>query len=169
VSDAATGEDLTSSAVLSVFLYNRWMPWSATRPQDFTSGGSYRFRFEKEGYYPQVYSLVVKPYQTVLNLDVRLVPQPGTLTLLSRVAGAEMLLNGSEYYLRGGRDGKFEKLAPLDIGNQQIQLSPGDYRLTVRRPPAQEKSLSFHLGPRGAVSLSISADSQGTLNVDMTR
>jgi len=80
-----------------------------------------------------------------------------------------MLLNGSEYYLRGGKDGKFEKLAPLDIGNQQIQLSPGDYRLTVRRPPATEKSVSFHLGPRGAVSLSIGSDSQGSLNVEMTR
>ena len=170
ISDAATGEDLTSSAVLSVFLYNHWMPWSATWPQDFTSGGSYRLRFEKEGYYPQVYSLVVKPYQTVLNLDVRLVPQPGTLTLVSHAAGAELLLNGSDYYLRGGKDGKFEKLASLDTGNQQIQLSPGDYRLTVRRPPAQEKSVNFHLSPRGAVSLSISFDPQrGSLNVEMTR
>ena len=145
------------------------MPWSATRPQDFTSGGSYRFRFEKEGYYPQIYSLVVKPYQTVLNIDVRLVPQPATLTLVSHAAGAELLLNGSEYYLRGGKEGKFERLAPLEAGNQQIQLSPGDYRLTVRRPPALEKSVSFHLGPRGAVSLSISSDAQGSLNVEMTR
>jgi hypothetical protein len=113
---------------------------------------------------------VIKPYQTVLNVDVRLVPQPATLTLLSHAAGAELLLNGSEYYLRGGKDGKFEKLAPLDTGNQQIQLSPGDYRLTIRRPPAQEKSVSFHLGPRGAVSVSVGFDpQQGSLNVEMTR
>jgi serine/threonine-protein kinase len=170
VTDSATGEDLTGSTVMSVFLYNRWMQWSATRTQDFTSGGSYRFRFEKEGYYPQVYSLVVKPYQTVLNIAVQLVPQPGTLTVLSRAPGAEMLLNGSEYYLSGGKDGRFEKLAPLDSGNRQMQLSPGDYRLTVRRPPAQEKSVSFHLGPRGTVSLSIGFDSQqGVLNVETTK
>ncbi len=170
VTDSATGEDLTSSAVLSVFLYNRWMPWSATRPQDFTSGGSYRFRFEMEGYYPQVYSLVVKPYQTVLSLDVRLVPQPGTLNLLSRAPGADLLLNGSEYYLRGGKDGRFEKLAPLETGNRQIQLAPGDYRLTVRRPPAQEKSVSFHLGPKGTVSLSVGFDAQqGVLNVELNK
>lgn len=170
VTDSATGEDLTSSAALSVFLYNRWMPWSSTRPQDFTSGGSYRFRFEKEGYYPQVYSLVVKPYQTALSLDVRLVPQPGTLAVLSRAPGAVLLLNGSEYYLRGGKDGKFEKLAPLDTGNRQIQLSPGDYHLTVRRPPAQEKSVSFHLGPKGTVSLSIGFDAQqGALNVEINK
>jgi len=170
VTDSATGEDLTSSAVLSVFLYNRWMPWSATRPQDFTSGGSYRFRFEKEGYYPQVYSLVVKPYQTVLSLEVRLVPQPGTLTVISRAPGAVLLLNGSEYYLRGGKDGKFEKLEPLDTGNRQIQLSPGDYRLTVRRPPAQEKSVSFQLGPKGTVSLNVGFDAQqGALNIEMNK
>jgi len=170
VTDSATGEDLTSSAALSVFLYNRWMPWSSTRPQDFTSGGSYRFRFEKEGYYPQVYSLVVKPYQTALSLDVRLVPQPGTLAVLSRAPGAVLLLNGSEYYLRGGKDGKFDKLAPLDTGNRQIQLSPGDYHLTVRRPPAQEKSVSFHLGPKGTVSLSIGFDAQqGALNVEINK
>jgi serine/threonine-protein kinase len=170
VTDSATGEDLTGSTVMSVFLYNRWMQWSATRTQDFTSGGSYRFRFEKEGYYPQVYSLVVKPYQTVLNIAVQLVPQPGTLAVLSRAPGAEMLLNGSEYYLSGGKDGRFEKLAPLDSGNRQMQLSPGDYRLTVRRPPAQEKSVSFHLGPRGTVSLSIGFDSQqGVLDVETTK
>src|SRR5208337_4345674 len=77
VADSSTGEDLTGSAVLSVFLDNRWMPWSSTAPQDFISGRTYEFRFEEHGYSPQFYSLVVKPYQTMLSFDVRLVPLPG--------------------------------------------------------------------------------------------
>jgi serine/threonine-protein kinase len=170
VTDSTTGEDLASSAALSVFLYNRWMPWSSTAPQDFTSGGSYRFRIEKEGYYPQSYSLVVKPYQTMLSLDVRLVPQPGTLILLSSAPGAVLLLNGSDYYPSGGRDGQFERLAPLGAGTRQIPLSPGDYRLTVRRPPAPEKSVSFHVSPKGTVSLSVGFDAQqGVLDVTMNK
>jgi len=170
VTDSETGEDLASSAALSVFLYNRWMPWSSTAPQDFTSGGSYRFRIEKEGYYPQSYSLVTKPYQTMLSLDVRLVAQPGTLILLSAAPGAVLLLNGSDYYPSGGRDGRFERLAPLGIGTRQIPLSPGDYRLTVRRPPAPEKSVSFHVSPKGTLSLSVGFDAQqGILDVTMDK
>ncbi len=96
-------------------------------------------------------------------------PLPGTLVLVSHAAGAELLLNGSGYYLRGGKDGKFEKLAPLDTGNRQILLSPGDYRITVRRSPAPDKSVSFHLVPRGTVSLSVGFDAQlGALNGAMT-
>jgi serine/threonine-protein kinase len=170
VSDAATGEDLTGSAVRSVFLYNRWMPWSSTATQDFTSGGSYRFRFEKEGYYPQVYSLVVKPYQTMLSLDVRLVPQPGTLLLVSSAPGATLLLNGFDSYLSGGKDGGFERLAPLDTGTRQIALSPGEYRLTVRRPPAAEKSVGFHLSPKGTVSFNVGFNAlQGVLDVTLNK
>ena len=166
VTDSATGEDLTSSADLSVFLFNRWIPWSSAIPRSLTSGGSYRFRFTKEGYYPQVYSLAIKPYQTVLSLDVRLVPQPGMLAVLSRAPGAVLLLNGSEYYLKGGKGGRFEKLAPLDTGKRQILLSPGAYNLTVRRPPAQEKSVSFHVAPLGTVSLNVEFDEQqGALTV----
>jgi len=165
VTDAATGEDLGGSALLSVFLYNRWLPWSSTVSGDLTTGGSYRFRIEKEGYYPQVFTLVVKPYQAALRFDVQLVPQPGMVALRSRAPGAELFLNGSDYYLGGGRDGKFEKLAPLESGNRKILLSPGDYRLTVRRPPDQEKSVSFHLNQLGTVSVSVDFDAQGALNV----
>ena len=170
VTDASTGEDLTGSALLSVFLFNRWVKWSSTLAEKFTSGSSYRFRFEKEGYFPQLYSLIVKPYQTALHLDVRLVPRPGTLTVRSRAPGAMLLLNGSEYYLGGGSDGRFEKLAPLDAGNRRILLSPGDYRLTVRRFSQQEKNLSFHLDPMGSVTVSVGFDEkQGALNVEMNK
>ena len=97
---------------------------------------------------------------------MRLVPQPGMLAVLSRAPGAVLLLNGSEYYLKGGKGGRFEKLAPLDTGKRQILLSPGAYNLTVRRPPAQEKSVSFHVAPLGTVSLNVEFDEQqGALTV----
>ena len=92
------------------------------------------------------------------------------LAVHSRAPGATLLLNGSEYYLGGGREGKFDKLAPLDIGNRQILLCPGDYRLTVRRPPDQEKSVSFHMSPMGTVSVNVDFDTQrGALNVAMNK
>jgi hypothetical protein len=90
--------------------------------------------------------------------------------VLSSAPGAVLLLNGLDSYLSGGRDGRFEKLAPLGTGNSQILLSPGDYRLTVRRPPAAEKSVSFHVSPNGTVSLSIGFDAQqGVLDVTMNK
>jgi tRNA A-37 threonylcarbamoyl transferase component Bud32 len=170
VTDAATGADLTGAAVLSVFLHNRWVPWSAAAPEDLTSGGTWRFRVERDGYYPQVYSLVVKPYQTALHLDVRLVPQPGMLAVRSRASGVTLLLNGSEYYLAGGKEGRYDRLPPLDIGTRQILLGPGDYHLTVRRSPGQEKSVSFHVSPMGTVSVNVDFDpGQGGLTVAMNK
>jgi eukaryotic-like serine/threonine-protein kinase len=170
VTDAATGADLTGSAVLSAFLHNRWVPWNAADPGDFTSGGTYRFRVERDGYYPQLYSLVIKAYQSALHLDVRLVPQPGMLAVRSRASGVTLLLDGSDYYLAGGKDGKYDRLAPLDIGTRQILLGPGDYRLTVRRPPDQEKSVSFRINPMGTVSVNVDFDaSQGGLNLSMNK
>ena len=167
VTDSATGEDLTGSATMSVYLSNRWVPWSSTAPQDYNSGDSYSFRFEKEGYYPQLYGLVVKPYQTSLSMEVRLVPEPGTLVLISSAPGAVLLLNGSDHYLSGGRGGRFEKLAPLGTGTTQVSLSPGDYRLTVRRPPAVEESVSFHVSLHEAVSVSVGFDTQQSV-LDVT-
>lgn len=170
VTDAATGEDLTWSSQVSVLLFNRWVPCGLTAPEGLTSGGSYKFRVEREGYYPQVYSLVVKSYQTELHVDARLVPRPGMLAVRSRAPGAKLLLNGSEYYLAGGKDGTYEKLASLETGNRQILLGPGDYRLTVRRPPDQEKSVSFRLTPMGTVSVSVDFDEkQGVLDVSLDK
>ncbi len=92
------------------------------------------------------------------------------IAIRSQAPGATLQLNGSEYYLGGGRDGKFEKLAPLETGNRQILLSPGDYRLTVRRPPDQEKSVSFHLNPMGTVSVNVDLDpQQGALGVALNK
>jgi eukaryotic-like serine/threonine-protein kinase len=169
VTDTVTGEDLANATAMSVFLNNRWIPWRSTTPRDFASGASYRFRFEKEGYYAQTYSLIVKPYQTLLNFVVGLVPEPGTLLLHSSAPGAELLLNGSDYYLSGGRDGRFQKLAPLGTeSSRQLDLNPGDYRLTVRRAPAIEKTVSFHLGPHASVSVNVVFDaSRGALDVTL--
>ena len=65
------------------------------------SAASYRFRFEKEGYFPRTYSLVIQPYQTRLRLEAQLIPVPGTLRLHSNAAGLKLRLGGSEYYFIG--------------------------------------------------------------------
>ena len=88
------------------------------------------------------------------------------LAIHSSVAGANLLLNGSDYYLAGGRDGRYDRLEPLGTGNRQILLGPGDYRLTVRRTPDEEKSVSFHMTPMGTVAVNVDFDAQrGGLNV----
>lgn len=70
--DAGTGGDLTDAARLSVFLFNAWVPWSVVRPGGLSSGRSYRFRIEHDGYQPQIFDLAIKPYQTILTLEAHL-------------------------------------------------------------------------------------------------
>ena len=77
VYDIDTGEDLTATTDFAVYVDDRWLAWNREVASSLTSGSSYRFRFEREGYFPRTYSLVLQPYQSVLRLEAQLIPTPG--------------------------------------------------------------------------------------------
>ncbi|HTP57774.1 MAG TPA: hypothetical protein VMM82_02585, partial [Spirochaetia bacterium] len=74
VSNADTGEDLTSSAKVFVLMGDRWLPLFLAKAQGLFPGRTYSFRVEREGYTPQEFNLILKPYQTTLTLEARLIP-----------------------------------------------------------------------------------------------
>jgi eukaryotic-like serine/threonine-protein kinase len=158
--DIDTGQELTASSEFSVFVEGRWLPWSPPLSSSLTSGGSYRFRFEREGYFPQTYSLVIQPYQTVLRLEARLIPVPGTLRLQSNVSGLALSLNGSDQYFAGGRERAYRKLQPLQAGTQELLLNPGDYLVSVQLDPSLSRSLAVHVEPEKTVMLGVECDRQ---------
>jgi tRNA A-37 threonylcarbamoyl transferase component Bud32 len=155
VFDLNSGEDITGSTVFSVFLNDRWLVWSRQVAAGLSSGGSYQFRFEKEGYYPQTYNLVIRPYQTDLQLQARLLPYPGTLELRSSVEGLSLLLNDSPYYFSGGREREYLRLEPLGATTRDLTLSPGSYRLSVKRGGGEARSLSVQVRPGRATVVAI--------------
>jgi eukaryotic-like serine/threonine-protein kinase len=74
VLSAENGEDLTSTAKVSVLMGDHWLPLFLARAQGLFPGRTYSFRVEREGYIPQEFNLILKPYQTTLTLEARLVP-----------------------------------------------------------------------------------------------
>jgi tRNA A-37 threonylcarbamoyl transferase component Bud32 len=154
--DLETGEELTSSTSFSVYLGDRWQPWS--RKLELTSASSYRFRFEKEGYYPRTYSLVLQPYQTRLRLEAQLIPVPGTLRLQSNAAGLRLRLGGADYYFTGGRQREYRRLEPLQAGSRELSLSPGQYQVSVQADGGLSRSLSVGVSSGKTTTLQVRLD-----------
>jgi len=147
VRDYRSGRELTDSTFVSVFLDGDWVPWSSWTARALTTGASYRFRFERAGYYSQAYNLLIEPYQSSLTLEVALVPVPGTLQIVSNAGGLELRLDGSQQYLSPGAqatgpDRSYAQLPSLATGSQEILLDPGEYLLTVRRDDSLSRSVT---------------------------
>jgi hypothetical protein len=151
-----TGEDITASTSFSAYLGERWQPWSSRL--ELTSAASYRFRFEKEGYYARTYSLVLQPYQTRLRLEAQLIPLPGTLRLQSNAAGLKLRLGGAEYYFTGGRQREYRRLEPLQAGSREFALSPGRYQVSVQADAGLSRSLSVQVSPGQTTTLQVRLD-----------
>jgi eukaryotic-like serine/threonine-protein kinase len=71
---ADTGADLSGLAQLQVNLGGKWVTLP-DRGVDLTTGQTWRFRIQADGYEPLDYALVVKPAQTVLDIDAQLEPR----------------------------------------------------------------------------------------------
>ncbi|MBN2551734.1 MAG: serine/threonine protein kinase [Spirochaetales bacterium] len=141
VRDIRSGDDLSDSALLSVFLTDRWVRWNPRIAASLTTGASYRFRVEHDGYYPQSFNLLIKAYQPLLQLDAELIPYPGTVSIESDAEGLQLLLDDSPSYLSGGRERVYRSLEPLEAGSRQLVLDPGEYILTVKRDDRLSRSL----------------------------
>ena len=80
VYSAENGEDLTASATVAVLMGERWLPLFLARAEGLFPGRTYSFRVSREGYVPQEFNLILKPYQTTLTLEARLVPGNSEVT-----------------------------------------------------------------------------------------
>jgi len=131
--DIRTGVDLTDTTGFFLFLNNRWVRWNRSVAASLTTGTSYRFRVDHQGYYPQTFNLLIKPYQPLLQLDAQLIPYPGTLMIDCEAEGLKVLLDDSPFYLSGGTERLYSALGPLEAGSRELVLDPGDYLLTIKR------------------------------------
>ena len=142
VYDMVSGRELTQDTNLKVS-YERKGTWSninqltqgvETLSNIFVSGRPYSFKFEMDGYYKKIYTVRVDPYQSAVNLNINLIPIPGTLSIRANFAGLDILLNNSAYYFTGGESRKYMKIHITTLKKQNLKLSPGEYFLTVKKP-----------------------------------
>ncbi len=141
VTDIRSGEDLTGTTGFFVFLNNRWVGWNRRIAAALTTGTSYRFRVDHAGYYPQTFNLLIKPYQPLLQLEVQLIPYPGTLAIDCDAEGLKVLLDDSPFYLSGGTERVYSALEPLQAGTRQLVLDPGEYLLTIKKDEQLSRSI----------------------------
>ena len=73
--DADTGADITGRAVVSVLMNDKWLPLFLARAEGLSPGRTYRFRVQEDGYTPQLFDLMVGPYQALLMIEAHLVHQ----------------------------------------------------------------------------------------------
>ncbi len=166
VTDIRSGRDLKDTSRFSVFLGSRWVGWNRRVAESLRTGTSYRFRVDKEGYYPQTFNLLIKPYQTLLQVDVSLIPHPGRLLISCDGRGLEVLLNESQTYLSGGRERLYQYLEPLEAETRELVLDPGEYLLTIKRNERLTRSLSVPVVSDATVQVNVRYDrSAKTLGV----
>jgi hypothetical protein len=166
VKDSLTGRDITGTASVLIFLNGQWVAWGMPSTEGITSGTTYKFRVEEEGFYSKDFSLIVKPYQSYLTLDVELVPRSGTVNLRSTTDGITVLVNDSRYYVAGGDPNEYKKLDNLGTQTKPLYLNPGTYRLSFRRGGSAAKTMNVTVESDKVINVDISYDrTKNALNV----
>jgi len=74
VTDQINGLNLKERTKMFFSTGSKWSEWSEKLSKKLVTGKVYRFKFTCPDYNPQVYSLRIAPFQTVLDLSVSLVP-----------------------------------------------------------------------------------------------
>ncbi|MGA1792238.1 MAG: serine/threonine protein kinase [bacterium] len=173
VKDFVGGKEITKDIQIFIFYDNKWTPWDVfakdqSMLKSFTSGKDYSFKFSGQDFFTKYANTSVDPEQTVLNLEVTLTPQPGSLFIKTEVPRASVLLNDLPYYLEGGEYPAYKKLGPLDETGLKISLPAGDYFLTIKEEKSWWQRISLippKLLPLRSDTLKITIRHGKTLNV----
>jgi serine/threonine protein kinase len=141
-------KEITDDILISIFYKNKWVPWKELEKDEtflmsFTSGKDYSFRFSGDAFFTKYANTSVDPEQTLLNLDVTLIPLPGNLFIRTEVPGLIVLLNDLPYHLESSRSTTYKILPPLNPPGQKISLPAGDYSLTIKEEKPWWKRISF--------------------------
>jgi len=158
--DIATGEDLTGGTGLFVFQNERWVLLNKIRAGNLKTNRGYRFQFRHTGFYPQVYSLRIQPYQSLLRLQAHLIPVEGLLVFSSQAERLTVLLNDSTEYLSGGMVRQIETLEPLTVETRTLSLDPGVYRVTVEKDADLTRTVEVEVLSDQTVRINVAFDPQ---------
>ncbi|AEJ61720.1 serine/threonine protein kinase [Spirochaeta thermophila DSM 6578] len=159
--DALSDTRILEGVRFLVLLDGRWVPIDEVEAERLVTGRVWRFRAEAAGYYPEVFSLLIRPGQDELILSAALVPKPGRL-VLSAPEGVRFLLDGKERVRAGGQDLGWVDLSAYRGGEGVWDLPSGRYEAMVRKGE-EEARLVFLLPPEGEVRLSVREGESGLM------
>jgi eukaryotic-like serine/threonine-protein kinase len=138
ITDVSNNNDITNDTDFYVYVFKDFMLWKnfvklKNYKDILMTGRTHRFAFKKEGYYADYRIIYVKPHETTIELAIDLMPIPGELLLRSNVAGLDILLNNSSYFLSGEKFRQYSQIKPASTDDQRLALVPGDYYVTVKK------------------------------------
>lgn len=161
--DAISGRTISSAANYSLLSGNSWIPLHTLPPGTLQTGQILKFKAEHTGYYDEIFSLKIAPYQGELVLRANLVPLPGTLSLEAPIGSYKILLNGSEEFIRGGEFLERDSFKRYSGGIQKWELPSGRYDLEITSGE-QFVVTRLEMNPGEIIRLSL-RDSDGTLQL----
>lgn len=132
VSSAVDRAVITHGTSVTLERNGSWLPFAGIVAASLTSGRSYRFRFEHDGYYPTEYVVAVAPFQSNVRIEASLMPYPGALELSAAVKGIRITLDGSSVYRRWSRTPQPAPLPELGNGASLLLLAPGSYTIAAQ-------------------------------------
>lgn len=161
--DAISGQPLSSATNFSLLRGNNWIPLHALQPGTLQTGQILKFKAEHAGYYEEMFSLKIAPYQNELVLHANLIPLPGTLSLEAPAGNYQILLNGSEDFISGGELPEQNSFKGYSGGKQQWDLPSGRYDLEITSGE-QFVLTRVEINPGEIIRLNL-RDSDGTLQL----
>lgn len=129
--DAISERTITSATRYSVFINGTWVGLQTLPENSLMAGQVIKFKAEHEGYYDEVFSLKISPYQSELVLRANLIPLPGTLSINAPEGRYRLSLNGSSTIILGGETMEKDSIAKYVGGQQSWSLPSGRYDIEV--------------------------------------
>ncbi len=145
---------------ISVFGNYGWIKWAIFKSRlknMLVNSKKYYFKFEKKGYLPKKITIPVGHYETVVKINVYLVPKAGTLFIKSNYDGLEVFLDDHAYCYTGGEDKKYVKINTTTQSGQKYLLASRHYTLTIKKGE-KTKSESINITPDGYKNVYVDYD-----------
>lgn len=75
IQDRSNWEDITEETTIELLDGEKWREWNTFLTSSLLTDRVYKFRFSAEGYGTKIFSLMIRPEQTSLYLNPRLIPE----------------------------------------------------------------------------------------------
>lgn len=156
--DAISGKNISGATSYRVLEGNHWLPLGDMEEGRLVTGAVRKFRAESPGYYPELFSLKIAPYQDELRLRANLVPLPAELVISAPPGRLPLALNGSRTVILGGQDMPKGSLAGFRGGELRLSLPAGRY---VLEAGSGRKAARFEFTLAGGQPAKLSVEESG--------
>ncbi|HAP42523.1 MAG: hypothetical protein A2087_14715 [Spirochaetes bacterium GWD1_61_31] len=158
--DAVSGQALADGVRLLAQVNGSWVSEEIFARSPRLTDRVWRFRAEADGYYPELFSLLVGAYQDELVIHSNLVPLPGHLSIVDAPERLRLRLNDSDTVIAGGQTISYVSLRDYRGGPADWLLPAGSYRLEASLG-SRSVARDLTIRPEGQTRITINLAADG--------